>query len=197
MSPLELLEQNIAEKGLAIPAEEWQRLRADLSEITYAAGAVIFSIADVSYGWFFLSSGIAASEQVSPDGEASIARFFEARQFCANLTSTWRQELAPDNLVAITDVEGVVLPDRIFRTEYLRGGLFGEFLRLKAMETLLFDKDLIIAKTSTDTEMRYRFLEQSHAQVIARVPQKDIARFLGVTPQGLSRFLRRTGRRPT
>lgn len=54
----------------------------------------------------------------------------------------------------------------------------------------MFDKDILYAKTSNDTEVQYRFLESHHTEVVQRAAQKDIARFIGMTPQGLNRFLR-------
>ncbi|MEM9794728.1 MAG: hypothetical protein AAF848_17440, partial [Pseudomonadota bacterium] len=71
-----------------------------------------------------------------------------------------------------------------------RGGVFGQYLRIKAMETLILDKDILCAKTSNDTEVQYSFLERSFPEVVQRATQKDVARFIGVTPQGLNRFLR-------
>ncbi|MEO1457682.1 MAG: hypothetical protein AAFV49_08970 [Pseudomonadota bacterium] len=190
MSPMDALERDIGALGIAIAPGEWAALRADLAEAAFPAGAVISSQARISEHWVFLSAGIAASEQAAPDGTATIARFFEAGQFCANLTSVWHRTIASDDLLAITDVAGVFVPDRIFRPAYLRGGAFGEYLRLKAMEAMLFDKDLICAKTSPSTEARLRFLEERHRDVVRRTPQKHLARFIGITPQGLSRFLR-------
>ena len=170
---------------------EWGKLSRDFTTCTYAMGDTILSSARIADRWIFLTEGVVASEQATQGGDALIARFFEPGQFCSNLTSAWTRQLASDELIAVTDVEGVLIPDTLFRHEFLRGGVFGEYLRLKCMETLLFDKDVLCAKTSNSTEVQYRFLEQSYTQVIARTTQKDLARFMGLTPQGLNRFLRR------
>lgn len=171
--------------------ETWRAISGSLRETAYPAGAVIMSQAKVSEHWMFLSRGLAASEQTLPNGGTAIARFFEAGQICTNLTSAWSRDIANDDLIAITDVEGLLAPDAVFREALLYGQGFGVYLRLKLMETLLFDKEIICAKTAGDTETRYRFLEERHDAVIAGSPKKDVARFLGVTPQGLSRFLKK------
>lgn len=141
--------------------------------------------------WLFVCSGIAASRQTHTDGEVTIARFFEQGQLCANLTSAWTQQFAADDLIAMTDLSAVVIPDTLFRAEFLEGGPLGRYFRLKAMETLCFDKEVVSAKTRSDTAVRYRFLENHHEEVLDRVRQRDIAAFLGITPQGLSRFKRK------
>ncbi|MEM6300594.1 MAG: hypothetical protein AAF749_02565 [Pseudomonadota bacterium] len=107
------------------------------------------------------------------------------------MTSAWNQHYAADDLLAMTDLWVVAIPNGFFRSELLDGELTGRYLRLKSMETLCFDKELIAVKTRIDTESRYRFLEQFYDGVLDRVRQRDIAAFLGITPQGLSRFKRR------
>ena len=190
VSALAVLRDDVAASGVTLPAADWARIAAQLTEARFPGGAVIFSQGRIADRWLFVARGIAASEQSSSDGGATIARFFEPGQVCANVTSAWRQDFASDDLIAMTPLDGVLLPDPVLRHEYLRGGAFGEYLRLKVMETLLFDKDLLCAKTSTDTAVRFRFLHDRYSEVVQRVPQKDLSRFLGVTPQGLSRFLR-------
>jgi len=190
ISPLSALREDMERYGIALPEDRWAELTTQVSEQTFGEGDVIMSSARVADHWLFVSQGIVASEQTTQDGDALIARFFEPGQICSNISSAWRRALSSDTLIAVTQVEGIFFPDAIFRAEYLRGGVCGEYLRIKAIETLLFDKDLLCAKTSNDTEVRYSFLEQNYAEVVARTTQKDRARFVGLTPQGLNRFLK-------
>ncbi|MEL6340030.1 MAG: cyclic nucleotide-binding domain-containing protein [Myxococcota bacterium] len=194
MAPLDVFERDIAQHRIAITAELWSNLCASFTELTAQSGECIYGQHNVGNRWLFVTHGVVASQQNYEDGTFLISRFFEKGQFCANLTSTWTQDLASDDLVAISDVRGVQLPDTLFRHELISGGRFGEYLRLKAMETLCFDKEIIAIKTRSDTETRYRFLEQHYDTVLDNALKKDVAAFLGVTPQGLSRFLRNRGR---
>ncbi|WP_434053827.1 MAG: hypothetical protein RDA78_02665 [Roseibium sp.] len=188
---LALMEDDILRLDVALDLSDWGQIKQRCRFVDVAAGDKIQNQARVTDSWIYLSNGIAASEQTWLDGTSTIARFFEPGNICANLTSAWTRDIASDDLVAVTDVAGIAIPNDLFRTEYLEGGFFGTYLRLKLMDAHLFAKELICAKTSGRTEARYQFLEQYHQHVIASVRQKDIARFLGVTPQGLSRFLRR------
>lgn len=191
MNALAPLEGDIQRLGVTFDLQQWDQIRRRCKTVHIPAGEKIQNQARVADSWVFLSEGIAASEQTWPDGAPTIARFFEPGDICANITSAWTRDIASDDLVAVTDVAGVAIPDRVFRKEYLEGGFFGIYLRHKLMNAHLFAKELICAKTFGQTDARYRFLEHHHQNVIGSVPQKDIARFLGVTPQGLSRFLRR------
>lgn len=189
--PFQALEKDISDHGVELSSTAWLALRESLSEVRARSGSCIYGQQAIGDRWLFLTDGIAASRQTHADGSLSIARFFEKGQFCTNLTSTWTQDYASDDLLALTEVEGVEVPDYVFRREYLRGGAFGEYLRLIVMETLCFDKEIMVVKTVCTTETRYRFLEEQYEAVIGSVRHKDVAAFLGVTPQGLSRFLRR------
>lgn len=176
--------------GISLDFEAWPSIRKRLGEISCVSGELILTQSRVADRWIFLTDGIAASEQTWDDGTSSIARFFEQGDFCTNLTSAWTGEIASDDLLAITDVEGVSVPDDILRHEYLYGGAFGRYVRLKLMESHLFAKELVCAKNSSRISLRYEFLGKHQPDLLTKVSQKDIARFLGVTPQGLNRFLR-------
>lgn len=190
MSPLQVFKADVAATASALNPNQWAEVSADVREMRWPAGASIYGQHRIGDRWLFVAEGVVASEQSHADGSHSIARFFEGGQVCANLTSTWKRDYASDDLIAITDVAGVELPDEFFRTNYLHGGPVGEYLRCKVIETLCFDKEIMVAKTVGSTEVRYRLLENSYTSVIAHARKKDIASFLGITPQGLSRFLR-------
>ncbi|MEO1483673.1 MAG: cyclic nucleotide-binding domain-containing protein [Myxococcota bacterium] len=175
---------------MTLDDDEWRRISTRLADCSYRQGEVIFSQVRLTDHWLFITDGVAASEQTTPDGAVLIGRFFEPGHICSNITSAWARQISSDDLRAITDVEGVLLPNPLFRQEYLGGGAFGRYLRIKAMAALLFDKEILCTKTTNDTDIQYRFLEYNYREVIRRSTQKDIARFIGITPQGLSRFLK-------
>lgn len=190
MNAIQVLKKDIEQYGVSLNDTDYAEIQKVSFECAFPMGDVILSRVRVEDHWLFLTRGIVASEQSTLGGDALIARFFEAGHLCANLTSAWARELDTDDLIAITNVEGVLLPHNLFREQYLRGNGFGEYLRLKTMETLMFDKDILCAKTSNNTEVRYGFLEHNYKEVVRRASQKDLARFVGVTPQGLNRFLK-------
>ncbi|MEM9404408.1 MAG: hypothetical protein AAGA81_00070 [Acidobacteriota bacterium] len=190
MTALTALREDLAVVSGEIDEAEWDRVRAQTTEASYSSKETIFGQMEVANQILFVSSGITASEQVYEDGSSGIARFFETGHLCANLTSLWHRQIAEDELFAVTNVTGVLIPMAMFEREYLHGDAFGRYLRRKVMDTLLFDKSVLVAKTLTTSEARYRFLEEQYAQVIPDAPANLVARFLGMTPQGLSRFLR-------
>ena len=132
MSAFEVLYGDIKDHGVALPDDDWRNLRASFEAVTLAAGDVILCQSQIADSWMFVAQGVAASAQTMIDGEAWIARFFEAGHFAANLPSVWRRDYFEDDLVAVTPVAGVLIPDAVLREAYLRGGSFGVYLRIKA-----------------------------------------------------------------
>ena len=190
MTAISSFEEDIFSHEIHLKSFEWNEIKSKISEFSFTKKSVIFNQNFICDKIFFISDGIAASEQIMAEGVSPIARFFSRGQFCSNITSALTKEYANDTLIAITDVSGVSMSINFFLEEYYRGNAFGEYLRKKILETLLFDKEILCTKTLLNTEYRYRFLEERQQDVIRCVQDKDIARFIGITPQGLCRFLK-------
>ncbi|MEM9101363.1 MAG: hypothetical protein AAGB12_03500 [Pseudomonadota bacterium] len=178
--------------GIDFTEEEQYQLDSHTRYASFYENETIYAQHKISQHWLYITSGIASSQQVQTDGSRSIARFFESSQLCGNLTSTWLQGYANDALVASTGLEGIEIEHEYFKQEYMSGANVGLYFRSKVIETLMYDKEIIVLKTICDIKMGYEFLFEYHPEVLKSVKKKEIAAFLGVTPQGLSKFLRNT-----
>lgn len=186
----ETFKNYVAARGHALSSEEWEMAERLFEPVHAKRGAVIMDSATIAGDLYFVCEGVAASVQTSPDGDTQIARFFEHGQLCSNVTSAWQMTISDDELIAMTDFVGLRVPFEVFRSAFLHGGLLETFWREALFETLLFDKEVLCTKTIRDVSTRYRFLDERYCDVVSRVPDKHLACFLGITPQGLSRFLR-------
>lgn len=187
---IDAFRESIEARGHAISDADWDSLKPPLKPVSVARGEVLLDSAHVAQHVIFVCQGVVASLQTTADGDTQIARFFERGQLCTNITSAWHQSITEDELVAMTDVSGLLIPFSMFRHDFMFSGPLSHYWREMVIETLLFDKDLMCTKTMRDVATRYRFLSERYEQVVTTVPDKYIARFLGITPQGLSRFLR-------
>ena len=179
---------HVAKRGYHLSDAAWTSISPQLKPVFAARGEVLLDSAQVTQHLYFVCDGVAASIQNTPDGDQQIARFFERGHLCSNLTSAWHQEVSSDTLVAVSDFAGVSIPFALFRNDFMSEAPLSLYWREMVLETLVFDKDIICAKTIRNVETRYQFLVERYDQVVSLVPDKYIARFLGITPQGLSRF---------
>lgn len=186
-------QDHVRAHGHTLSEAQWRETERLFTPVTLKRGSVLLDSAVIADDLFFVCDGVAASVQTSCDGDTQIGRFFERGQLCSNITSAWQRTVSEDELIAMTDLAALRVPLTAFRDAYLHGGPLGVFWREMVFETLLFDKDVLCTKTLRDVGTRYRFLAERYENVVSDVPDRHLARFLGITPQGLSRYLRQTG----
>ena len=192
LSPMRTLSQDIEAEGIDVPPREWEEFAEECTPTTYAKKDTIFDRDVISDHMLFITKGVSACQFAYPNGQLIIDRFFETGDFCTTVRSAWRTEPSEDQIFAVTPVQGVLIPMKRWREEYLRGGVIGEYIRIKIFQTLLFDADVIRVKSLNRTNESYTFLQERQPGVLQSVAQKDVAQFLGITPEGLSRFLKNT-----
>lgn len=193
MDAYNALRVDINQHGLTLSDQEWRDVCDRSVAKTKASRNIILDSAQIGTSWVFVASGFAASFYAHQDGRLSLTRFFEPGQMAGNVTSTWLKDYGSDELKAITDLVYIELPHAFLLQEYMQGAAFGAYVRMKVVETLQYDKDLLVSQTINDPDLRFQFLNDHHPGLIDIALKKDIAAFLGVTPQGYSRLLRRKG----
>ncbi len=191
MDSMTALRQDLDRHGIQLTEDEWRLLSDHCVSKTAARRTAILDSVRIGDSWLFIASGYAASYYGHGDGRQTLTRFFAPGNLAGNVTSTWSKDYGSDELVAISDVSYVELPHSVLLEQYLHGQALGVYIRMKVVETLRYDKDLLVCQALNEPEARYRFLEDRHPEIFEVALKKDIAAFLGVTPQGYSRILRR------
>lgn len=191
MDALGALRQDLARYGFPLCDQAWANI-CDNAVVGRAPNrAILLDSVNISSAWVFVASGFAASCYTHQNGRQSLTRFFEAGHWAGNVSSTWSQDYGSDELIAVGDVSYVTVPHQFLLAQYMQHDGFGAYIRLKVIETLRYDKDLLVCQALNDPEARFRFVQDRHPELLDVALKKDIAAFLGVTPQGYSRFLRR------
>ncbi|MEM6831526.1 MAG: hypothetical protein AAGA66_13900 [Bacteroidota bacterium] len=182
----------IASYDVSISDQEWNRIQ-DLIKVRKAKRReVIFNQTERCNHVIYLMSGITATIYLYDDKEV-VTRFFQKGNFNTNIVSAESKSLASDILVAITDIEYLLMPFSFFLESFFHSDSFGLFVRKKIMRMIIENKKNTTIKTINDTEIKYQFLEKNYPDIIRRTPSKYIAKYIGLTPEGYSRFL--SGRR--
>ena len=186
-----IMRQDAAALGMPIPDEEWGAIAPQLRVARFRKRETIFQPGVVGAQVILITDGIAATKAVLESGQEPIGRFFVRLQGCANLISAWRQEATMETVFAATDVTGVLMTWDFFQQQFFDGGAFGRYARYKLLDALVINNETLKLKTSGNIEVNYQFLEERFPLVIKDVTQKLIASYLGLTPEGFSRFLKR------
>lgn len=178
--------------GVALP--EWDRVAAALTVRRFAPGAAVFHQGVPHPVVHAVRTGLVKLCYVGEDGTEWIKSFAQEGRFFASIASL--QPRGRTTFLA-TAIEASELEQLDYR---LLDALAGQHLAwsraLHAM-TLLFaarkearERDLL----TLDAEHRYLAFCAAEPDLVRRVPQKDLARHLGVTPVGLNRIIMRCRR---
>lgn len=189
-SPMDVLRDDMARLGTELSERQWQEWTSNCDEVRVNKRDLVFEGETKRDSLLFITKGICASQFVMPDGKTVIARFFEARDLCAVVEFTYMRELTENTIVAITPVEGVLIPFSVWQFEQFEGTLPGSYTRQKMYRQHLSEIEIMHVKTVNRTDVSYEFLKERHPSVLEAAPQTVIAKFCGVTPEGFNRFLR-------
>ncbi|MEM6819074.1 MAG: hypothetical protein AAF578_09785 [Pseudomonadota bacterium] len=190
MQPLNQMKFDIESRGLKISQHDWGSFGEIVNEVNYRKGECIFDMDETESPMLFVAAGIASANMLSDTGRVFIYRFFEQGHLCTRISSAWLNSGHDDTIECVTDLSGVLIPFDYWKKEYLQGNGLGEYFRQKCLEALLFAKDVIRIKTLSQTRVAYEFLANEHKTVVQQAPQKTIAKFIGITPEAMNRFLR-------
>lgn len=142
---------------------------------------------------YFVQTGLLKAYYVSSEGKESIKSFVAEGNMIGSLNSVLNQAGCSFSLVALEASQLLRLPfsllvDKAAQSHPLANDVIQQLLAL-AMKKEQREFEFL----SLSAEQRYqRFLAQA-PQLIDRITQSDMARYLGVTPVALSRIKKRCG----
>ncbi|MEL6191939.1 MAG: hypothetical protein AAFR66_07805 [Bacteroidota bacterium] len=187
---LVILRKDILQHYPELTEQEWNTMMEKLEPVTYKKEEIVFPVDEICRHIFYVTEGILASEYHSTE-KLIISRFFTQNSVCANLVSLLNEAKSDDQLVAITEVKGVLIPYEVFMEHYLHSNGIGIFFRKKLLIVILEAKQFVSLKTISDVKYQLAYLREHYPEIILNVPWKHIANFMGVTPAWLSRTLKK------
>ena len=162
---------------------------------SHPVGATIFAAGDRLNDVRIVRSGLVKLCYVQPSGEEWIKSFIEEGGFFSSIAALRPDGEASFDAVAVEFCEVECLPFALLRDLASRdvtwAGLVNEMLLAYAVRKELRERVLLTLKP----EARYRRLAETSPGLVTRVAQKDLAAYLGVTPVGLNRIVKRVGGR--
>ena len=155
------------------------------------AGDTVFRQGDNCDALFLVRSGLLKASYLSDAGRETIKSFIREGELIGSLAAAWRGEPTPFGLMALEPTSMIRVPFGVLY-EASQNSLpiaraTTQFLLGFAMKKERRERDFLTATPET----RYRMLMRDSPDLLERVTQKDIARYLGITPVALSRIRRR------
>jgi len=151
----------------------------------------VFMQGETNESLYLVQSGLLKAYYTSENGKESVKSFLLPQDLIGSLTSAYSEEGCSFSLICL---EASFLVEIPFSTLYDYGKKHHEVAN-KMIELLL---NLAMKKEKREFELlclsaeeRYCLLAESSPELLEKVTQNDIARYLGVTPVALSRIKNR------
>jgi CRP-like cAMP-binding protein len=180
------LQQNIVLRRLN--ASDFEALEADLAVVDYRKGDVLLSQGAHEMEQYFVIEGILKRVVASPEGKEMILRFAKEDDMDTSYAAWKLRTPAPYSIRAVTRARVAKLPLP----------LWGEFLDAHPEMKEDFEYEVmhlmseVMAHTITlhllDAPGRVHRFERKHPELSERVPKKELASYLNLSAETLSRL---------
>ncbi|MFD1139702.1 Crp/Fnr family transcriptional regulator [Larkinella insperata] len=136
----------------------------------------------------FVVSGCLKSYHTDEGGDTHILRFSVEDWWAGDLDSFLHQTPSSFSIEAVEPVTLLVIDKPGLALLYERAPKLESFFRILNENALIATSQRVIKNLSLPAGERYRLFRAAYPQLEQRVPLKDIASYLGITPVFLSRL---------
>ena len=176
--------------------QQLQFIRSQAVEKTYPPGAYFSEAGRVAQEIGFIVQGVFRVCYFDRDGTETTKYFLEENNFIVDLQSYQYQMPSAEYVQAVTEVRALVFPARAWQ---LLGHTIVDWPKVEAnliTRALLEKINRRSPLVSTDAATRYKQFLTTFPALANRVPLSQLASYIGVTPQTLSRIRRGPGNLP-
>lgn len=174
----------------SIPREELVNIIDELNIKTYKKGTVLLNEGDISTKCYFIIEGC-VRQYILEDGIEKTTAFYTENQAVVSFESYTQQKPASQYLVCNEDLITIVGDPFSEQEMYDKYPSLESFTRTMVEQNFGKIQEEFANFVVSSPQKRYLDLMKNRPDLLQRVPQHQIASYLGVTPESLSRIRRR------
>lgn len=173
-----------------IPAPDKKVIREHIRFEEVPEGHVLLAAGKRAKAFFFIKKGILKITAMGEKGNPVVLHFLKENQFCTILQSLNHGTVADESIIAACPAGLIVFSrEQLFRL-YDQFPYFKTLIDQISQQTLLAKIQARNAYQGEDASTRYRKFLLRQPEIALRVPLSDVASYLGITQQSLSRIRR-------
>ena len=161
---------------------------------TFKKKAILLDIEKVSNEVYYLIKGCIRL-YCEKNGEELSTYFFTENMFAGSYDSFLSRKQSKVAIETLEDCEVLVLTHEAQEKLYNEFPKMNEFIRKAIEQRFVLLHDLFISYLLNSPEERYIMLQKDRPELLKRIPQHQIASFLGVTRVSLSRIRNRLSKK--
>lgn len=143
----------------------------------------------------YILSGCLRAYYVDDNGFEHTIMFGIEDWWISDFHSLLTQSPATLNIDALEDSELLQIDKQKMEELYLRVPKFERYFRIMLQNAFVAHQQRILQNISLPAEERYRLFIEKYPQLAQRLPQRQIALYLGITPEFLSKIRKQLTRK--
>jgi len=175
-------------KHISLTLQE-QELFLSKTEIhQYKAKTVLLNAGEICKNSYFVNSGVLRSFNINDNIVEHVLSFACSGWWISDMYSLLSQK--PGNLFiqVLEDAEVILLSKENQEILFQKIPKLERFFRILTENSLVAHQERLMDNLSLSTEERFEKFSKKHPDLMQKVPQKQIASYLGVTPEFFSKM---------
>lgn len=184
---MSLILQNIA-KHITLSPEEEENFLSKIQVRKFKAKSILLNTGEICVNSYFVNSGILRSFNINDNIVEYVMSFAGEGYWIGDMYSLISQK--PGNLFieVLEDAEVVMLSKENQELLYTETPKLERFFRILTEKSLVANQERLMDNLSLSAEERFEKFRKKYPTLLQRVPQKQIASYIGVTPEFFSKM---------
>jgi CRP-like cAMP-binding protein len=184
---MQLILQNIA-KHITLSPEEQQHFLSKIEVHQFKAKSILLHTGQICKHSYFVNSGILRSFNINDNIVEHVLNFACEGYWIGDMYSLISQK--PGNLFieVLEDAEVVLLSKENQELLYSKIPKLERFFRILTENSLVANQERLMDNLSLSAEERFEKFCKKYPALIQKIPQKQIASYIGVTPEFFSKM---------